>query len=374
MRTHPRTPSLPTIVVSLALALLPLGLSGCGDEAEDTGPVLRPVRFQQVFSTGGARIRTFSGASRASMESRLSFKVGGTVEEIAVHVGDQVTQGQTIARLDPKDYRLRKEEAEANLRRQEAQLRSYDANYERIRGLYENGHASLNDIDQARASYETAQAAVRSAEKNLELARSQLESTRLIAPVAGSIASVPIEVNENVQPGTFVAVLNSGARSEVEVSMPENLITQIREGASVQVTFDAIPGRRFPATVTEVGVSPVGSATTFPVNVRLEEADSAIRPGMAAEVAFSFESQDSRDRILVPAASVGEDLHGRFVYLVTDIQEEVGTARRTPVVVGELTRDGLEIVEGLKDGDLLVTAGVSKLTDGRQVKLPGIEG
>lgn len=366
-----RTRSLgPTVLVLLVVIAGAGGLGGCSETAEDAAPVLRPVRCQTVYSTGGARVRTFSGSSRAGVESRISFKVGGTVDRLEVKVGDVVQAGATIAQLDPKDYRLRKEEAEASLRRHEAQLRSYSANYERIRSLYENGHASLNDLDQARASFETAQAAVRSAEKSLELARSQLESTTLIAPVTGSIADVPVEVNENVQPGGVIAVLTSGSQPEVEVSIPENLITQIREGAAVQVSFDAIPGTRFPAVVTEVAVAAMGMATTFPVTVRLTAADDAIRPGMAAEVAFSFETADQRNRILVPPSSVGEDRQGRFVFIVDEVDDGLGTARRRAVAVGELTGDGLEITEGLHDGDLLVTAGVSKLTDGRRVRIP----
>jgi RND family efflux transporter MFP subunit len=346
-----------------------LALPGCGGEEPDAAPVLRPVRAQQIYSTGGSRARSFSGSSRAGVETRLSFKVGGTLQRLAVKVGDEVAAGALIAEIDPKDYRLRLEEADASLKRQQAQLRSYTASYERIRGLYENGHTSLNELDQARASFETAQAAVRSSEKALELARSQLESTTLTAPVPGSIADVDVEANENVQPGQVVAVLTSGSQPEVEVSVPENLITQIREGASVQVTFDAIPDRRFAATVTEVAVAAMGVATTFPVTVRLQESDDAIRPGMAAEVSFSFESSGDRERILVPPSAVGEDREGRFVFVVTGVADGVGTAARRTVEVGELTGEGLEVVSGLENGDLLVTAGVTKLADGRQVKL-----
>lgn len=346
-----------------------LMLSGCGKKEEEAAPVIRPVRYQQVFSTGGSRIRTFSGITRAGLESKLSFNVSGTVSRVGVEVGDQVGSGDVIARIDPKDYRLQVEEAEAALRRQQAQERNASANYERTRSLYENGHTSLNELDGARAGFETAQAAVRSAEKSLELARSRLNYTTLSAPVDGSIASVDVELNENVRPGQVVVVLTSGSQPEVEVSVPEVLIADIKAGSEVIVTLDAVPDKRFPATVTEVGVSATGMATTFPVTARLKETDPGIRPGMAAEISFSFESTGDTDRISVPPVAVGEDRDGRFVFIVKDVTDEIGTAARVAVRVGELTNDGLEITEGLEDGDLLVTAGVNKLVDGQQVKL-----
>ncbi|MEZ4652506.1 MAG: efflux RND transporter periplasmic adaptor subunit [Candidatus Eisenbacteria bacterium] len=354
------------------LGVVALLCVGCGGSEEDAAPVIRPVRYQTIFSTGGARTRSFSGLSRASVESRLSFKVPGTVTRVAVSVGDHVKSGQLIADMDPKDYRLQKEEAEASLRRQQAQARNAQADYDRVRALYENGHASLGDLDAARAGSETAAAAVRASEKGLELAVSQLGYTRLTAPVDGAIAAVNVEANENVQAGQTVVVLTSGSTPEVQVAMPEVLIGEVTEGDSVLVTFDAMPGRGFPAVVTEVGVASTGMATTFPVTVRLGESGKDVRAGMAAEVAFRFASSDGKNRIVVPPVAVGEDREGRFAFVVADVKDGAGVARRVSVRTGDLTSEGLEVVEGLSDGDLLVTAGVNRITDGQAVRLLGL--
>jgi RND family efflux transporter MFP subunit len=328
------------------------------------------VRTQQVFSTGVERVRSFSGTARAGQESRLSFKVAGTVEVLDVKVGDRVRQGQVLARLDPQDYRLRVEDTEATLARIRAEVRNAEANYARIRELYENNNASRNDLDASLAGFESARAALESGEKRLEQARLQLSYTRLEAPSAGAISQVPVEVNENVQPGQTVAVLTSGARPEVEIGMPEVFISRVREGQSVEVTFDALGNRRFRATVTEVGVASTGLATTFPVKARLERDESEILPGMAAEVHFRFEDGGARERIEVPAFAVGEDREGRFVYVVEEVGEGIGRALRREVTVGGLTADGgLEILRGLVDGDRVITAGVSRIQDGRKVRL-----
>jgi RND family efflux transporter MFP subunit len=343
-------------------------LSSCGGEDQQVEEIIRPVRYTQVYATGGSRVRTFSGAARSGVESNLSFKVAGTVLEVPVKVGDKVKAGQLVARLDPEDYKLNVQKAEAALAQARAQERKAKADYERMRALYENNNASKGDLDAARAKYESTRAQVESAEKQLDLARLQLRYTRLLAPVDGSIASVDVEVNENVQPGRRIVMLTAGSQIEVEVAIPEILIAGIRKGSRVTVKFDAIPAKSYSAIVREVGVASMGFATTFPVTVRLENADPEIRSGMAAEVAFRFESDDQRERFIVPSVAIGEDRQGRFVFVIEPTNSDTAVVKRVSVQVGELTAEGFEILSGLSDGDLVVTAGVSKITDGQKVK------
>ena len=342
----------------------------CGKEQPPPQEIIRPVRYQPVYATGGGKERWFSGAARADVESRLSFKVAGNVQRIHVEVGDRINKGAMIAELDPTDHQLHVQDEEASLLRAQSQARNARADYSRVQSLYVNQNASRADLDAALADKESADAQVESNTNKLELAKLQLRYTRLTAPVAGSIASVDAEVNENVRSGQSIVMLTGTGSPEVEVTIPEILIYQLREGAEVAVKFDALGGKSFPATITEVGVASVGFATTYPVRVRLEETDSSIRPGMAAEVLFKFESTGGRERFIVPPVAVGEDREGRFVFLVESAENGIGVARRTPVTVGDLSSQGLEITEGLKDGDLLITAGVSRIADGQKVRLP----
>lgn len=341
----------------------------CGGDKPVVKEILRPVRYITVYSTGGSRIRTFSGAAQSGIESNLSFKVSGTVQSLPVKVGDKVAAGQLIARIDPQDYRLRVQQADAALTQANAQLQRANADYERIRGLYENNNAAKSELDAARAGFESERARVKSAEKQLELAKLQLSYTRLTAPTQGSIAAIHVEVNENVQQGRNIVMMTAGSQIEVEVAIPENLITLIKEGSLVTVAFDARPGKTYSATVTEVGVATTDFATTYPVTVRLAGADPEIRSGMAAEVAFRFESADRRERMIVPGVAVAEDRQGRFVFVVEPTSGDTAVVKRVNVKIGELHADGIEIFEGLRDGDLVVTAGVSKIHDGQRVKL-----
>jgi RND family efflux transporter MFP subunit len=344
--------------------------TGCGGEPPASEPI-RPVRVEPVVATEGSRTRTFAGTARAGLESRLSFKVPGTVQSLAVKVGDRVRSGQTIATLDPRDFRLQVEDAEAALQQARARARNSEAILERVRGLYENGNASQTDYDAARSEFDSASAQVDSLTKRVALAQSQLEYTRLRSPRDGAISEVAIEISENVQPGQAIATLTAGRRPEVEIAVPEAFIGRIEADREVSVRFDALPGRTFAAVVTEVGITSTGAATTYPVKVRLIDAGDGVRPGMAAEVAITFGTDGGGSAILAPPFAVGEDREGRFVFVAERTGEgRTARVRRRAVTVGDLTADGLAILDGLEEGDLLVTAGVSRLRDGMEVLLP----
>jgi len=358
-----------------AVTMIGLVIFGAACSRQETvaEPQLRPVRTEVVTLTGAERLRTFSGTFRAGMESRLSFRVPGRVQQLTVAVGQSVSPGHLIAELDSRDYELQMEEARASLTRALASRRNANAERDRVRELYENDNASLSQWDQARAVAESASAHVESLEKRLELAQLQLDYARLTAPMAGAIATVEVEVNENVQAGQPIVKLSSSTMTEVGVDLPGSVITAIREGAGAVVECDALPDETFDAFVTEVGVA-AGGATTFPVTVQLAAQSDRVRPGMAAEVTFRIASPESdADRIFVPAVAVGEDRDGRFVFLAEPEGEGQAVVKRHPVTVGDLITDGqhdlIEVLGGLSEGDTIITAGVRRLEDGRSVRL-----
>ncbi len=342
----------------------------CGKEKRESPTMIRSVRYQSVYASGGSRIRTFAGVAKAGVESKLSFRVNGVIDELYVKVGDTVKAGQVIAELDPTDFELKVAEADAALQQARAQARNASANFDRVSALWENRNTSLKDLDAARAEHESAKAAVKSGEKRLEQARLQLEYTKLRAPVNGAIADIMVEVSESVKDGNTVALLTAGSKLEVEVDIPGILIAQIREGEPVTVTFDAMPGGSIAGTISEVGVAATSQRTTFPVTVVLNKKNPDIRSGMAAQVAFKFGSGGTKEKVVVPPVAVSEDRKGRFVFVVEPEEPGFGIVHRREVAVGELSDEGLEILSGLSDGELLVTAGVTQITDEQKVRLP----
>jgi RND family efflux transporter MFP subunit len=360
----------PSKIHSLCLGLPALVVLACGGEPPAAAPTLRPVRTIVVEPTGGGVTRTLAGVARAGVESRLSFRVAGTVQSVAVALGDRVGRGQVLARLDPTDYELMVEEAEAGLAQAEAGLRRAEADYERVRALYENNNASKGELDAARAGAESAQAQVETGDKRLQQARQQLGYTVLRAPSDGAIAAVDLEVNENVRAGQQVFLLTAGAELEIEVGVPEVLIAQVTVGQPVSVRFDALPGHQFEAEITEVGVAVTGSASTFQVTAGIRGAPAEIRSGMAAEVTFTFDREQG-EKIVLPAVAIGEDRDGRFVFVLERGADGTGVVRRRAVKVGrpQSGMAGIEIFEGLDAGEEVVTAGVRRLTDGMAVRV-----
>jgi multidrug efflux system membrane fusion protein len=361
--------------VLAAALLLPLAAAGCTEKkAEPEAPVLRPVRYEVVSASAAGAARTFAGQARAGLETTLSFKVGGTVAELTARVGDSVAQGGVIARLDPKDLELKVKEAEAARPRAAAEARNATGAYERVRGLYENQNASLSDLDRARASDESARAQVRSTRNQLELARRQRSYAVLTAPEQCRVAATYVDESENVASGQRVALITCGKELEVRVTVPEAVIARIRAGAPATVRCDALPRRSFRGRVTEVGVAATGDTPAYPVTVGLSETDPAIRPGMAceAEVALGGEG----DEIRVAPSAVAEDRQGPFVFVLEPAEDGpdagTGTVHRRAVVPGDLSTLGLAVTDGLSDGEWVVTAGVSRLTDGQRVRVPDL--
>ncbi|MCY3970262.1 MAG: efflux RND transporter periplasmic adaptor subunit [Acidobacteria bacterium] len=346
--------------------------AGCGEEEGAAQAEIRPVRYAQAFVAGAGRARTFPGIARAASEQDLAFRVAGTVTAVEVDVGSVVRRGQVLARLDTGDFELRRQQAEAGVAQARAQARNAAAGYERVVALYERGNASMSDLDAARASYESAKASEASSATALRLAEQQVAYTRLPAPVDGSVSRVAVDVNEAVGAGqTVVVVIDAAGSPEVQVTVPEAFIGGLRAGRPARVVFDALGDGSLGASVTEVGTAALG-AGGFPVIVRLEEsaAGARVRPGMAAEVTFSIEGRPGTAGVLVPPQAVGQDQRDRFVYvLVQSGTGGIATAERRTVETGALAPEGLEILEGVAEGEYVATAGLRTLAPGQQVRL-----
>ena len=357
-------------VLSLSVALGAV-LVGCDSEVEEAEPYVRPVRYEKVAKGAPERVRVFSGTTQAELESALSFKVAGTLTSRLVNVGDLVNAGQVIARVDPQDYQVVVQEAEAGLAAARADLRNAEASYERVRGLYENRSASKSELDAARAAAESGTAQVRAARQQLEAAKLQLSYTNLAAPQDCSIAETYVKENENVSAGQSVVRVNCGECSEVTVPVSETFISGVQAGDRVEVLIDAIAGEVFPAVVTEVGVASGQAGTAFPVTVAMTDDCPNVRSGMAADVQFTFMSDTGEDRLLVPGVAVGEDRSGRYVFALSSEGDGHWTANRRAVELGALHSGAIEIMSGLEEGELVVTAGVRRIMDGQRVTLLG---
>lgn len=351
-----------------AAAMGGLLFTACSAPLPPALPIIRPVHTATVHASAPQRTRTFSGVARTEMTSSLSFKVTGTITGLAVAVGDRVRAGDLIAELDPVDYQLRVQEAAAAFRQAEVRAMSALADLQRTRRLYENGDGTRAALDAATSAVDLAAADVTLTAKRVELAERELAHTRLTAPEAGVIAVVEADANEHAVPGLPIAVLVPDVAPEVEFAVPETLIGRIRDGSRASVIFNAIPGRRFEGTVTEVGVMTTSTGTTFPVAVSVDDVGADVRSGMTADITIAFVDAGQADRFVVPAHAVVADRAGQFVFVVEETAGQRTLVRRRSVTAGQLSVGGLEVVRGLSEGEIIVTAGVSRLREGDEVR------
>lgn len=350
------------------MGAMSVGLISCADAPQEEAP-LRPVVFESVGYAGGQTSRTFSGTAATGRSVNLSFRSSGVITELNIVLGQRVAAGELLAELDNVASRLAYEQAVLALNGAASQMNTAQLALDRTRSLYEAGTASLSDYENARNAFRTAEASHESAVRSVQIQEEQVSYGSIIAPASGTIAVVTVEIDENVQAGQAIAVLNAGSDLEIALGLPEAVIAQANPGMPASISFTAVPGETFAGRVTEVSPSVDAATATYPVRVTLEGPTTAIRAGMAASVTLVFSDPSlGGDFLVVPAKAVGEDDQGRFVFVVDGAGQE-GTVRKQPVTIGRLTAEGFEILEGLSFGQSIATAGLQTLLDGQRVRL-----
>ncbi|MFH1878791.1 MAG: efflux RND transporter periplasmic adaptor subunit [Candidatus Omnitrophota bacterium] len=327
--------------------------TGCAKktEFEETA---RPIKYMVIEKSDAVQKKVYNGVSRSTVESQLSFRVGGKIEDLPIKVGQTVVPDQVLATLDPVDYKTR-------LNEMEARYVSAKADIERYRLLYEEESATKQELDQAQAAYDVARS-------QYELAKKELSYTVLKAPLEGRIVRKDAEVNENVAAGQAVCVIETGRALEVKVGLPEHLIGRVKKGDSCSVSFKSVENKTYNAVVTEVGVRVDEKTATFPVTVEIEGQNSELRAGMVADVEFTFMPLEKNATVIkVPPQAVLEDPEGRRYVWVYD--KAGSTVNKRQVESGEITQSGVEIISGLEGGETIATAGAPYLHQGQKVTL-----
>ncbi len=352
------------------LCFAALALAGCPSAPENSEPLIRSVRYITVKKTSESGARTFSGSLEAGNQSQISFQVAGRIRKLPVKTGQRIQPGQLIAELDPTDFELQLREGRANAAQARAQANNADANYQRVRRLYETGNTSRQDLDAARTARDTARSANVAALETVERIKRQLAYARLEAPAAGVINNVMAEVNEVVAAGRPVVLLQAGKALEASVDVPESFVRMIAIGDPAKVAIGAL-STQVDGVVQEIGVAAEGSGV-FPVMVKLSSDPAKARPGMVAEVVLT----PKKDAVLapegfkVPLTAIGEDRDGRFVFRLEGDPGGTGKVIRQPIETGRLAGDGIYVVQGISEGQHIVTAGVSRIQDGLTVRVP----
>jgi RND family efflux transporter MFP subunit len=343
-----------------AILVLVIVLGSCGGEDANETPVqiIRPVKTVTLGGEQGTG-RSFPGKVQGSQRVNLSFRVQGPLIEFPVNEGDEVKQGQLLARLDPRDYRIAYDEAYA-------QFVEAQADYKRYKDLYERNAVPVADLDVRRAKRDTAQA-------KLDYAKANLDYTYLNAPFGGYVGAKFVQNYEVVRPFDNILSLQDLSKVEVVIDLPENILASTKQGDVVQLyaTFQSAPGENFPLEIKEVSAQADPRTQTYRATLSMDQPGTIrVLPGMTAQVHMEGKTNntDNGDYFIIPAiAVVTGDGADQYVWVV---DRNDMTVHKRVVKVGAVTgQKEIEILGGVKAGEIIAVSGITQLREGMQVTL-----
>jgi len=349
--------------MALALAAL-VGLAACTEQPEQSEPA-KPVRVLQVRLAAPGGSDSYTGAVRARVESDLAFRVGGKIVRRHVEVGQQVRSGDAIAELDAQDYALAVSAAGNQQRAAAAEAEQAAADAARFDRLAAQGFVSAAEAQRHRTRADAARERLGQARQEVELARNRSAYTMLRAPFDGVITSLRAEPGQVVEDGQPVATMAKGGEREIIVDLPESRVVEARRSTNGHASLWSGDGTRFAVTLREL--APIASTVTRTYRARYRIGPDAppMELGMTATVWLEGDSSASAAGASV-ATLPASALHHRDGQPAVWTVPASGTPTLVPVQVVRYAENEVQ-VSGLREGELVVTAGVQKLNAGLQV-------
>lgn len=307
------------------------------------------------------------GQVKAATNSMLSFRVSGLVEAIPVKSGDSVKKGDLIARLDTTHYDNLKSQAQANLKRAQAQAKDTKTEYERLRKLWAKKDVSQRRLENARAAMNSAKESVNAAQKQLDEAQKQLEYAHLKAPYDGLVARVPGSAHENVGAGQAIVKLVS-RKLRFKAFIAPKIWTQKDDFTGYQCIFPALGDLEVKAQLHSIGSSALPPHRLVPVEVTLLKTGKLpVIPGMGGIMRITVKKQENDIACLLPASAVVATPKGKSQ--VWTVDQQSNTVQPKKVKTGQLLNGQIAITSGIQPGQWVVTAGQDVLSSGQKVKI-----
>ncbi len=390
-------------VVVLMVAIAALASAGCRTEstraAEPATPIAVAVKAAPVQSEAIDRFLRVTGSLAADEQAEVAAETGGRVIGTPVERGTRVEGGAVLVRISAAEADASLREAEANAAQIEARLgltpgQAFDpthvpevlnakasldwaeADFNRIKALLDQKVVSQSEFDQKRTQmqaaqqqYQTAQNGAQQSYRSLQAARARIDLARkaaadtvVRAPFAGLVAERVVSTGDYVTRGTKVATVVRIDPLRVELTVPEQYLSQVKEGQPVKLTVDAYPGENFAARVRFVSPSLKTDQRALTVEAIAPNRDGRLKPGLFA-TAF-LQKPASAPALLVPASSVETVAGTSRVYVVTGDKTE-----ERIVSTGERVGERVEIVSGVKAGETVAVNPRGKLADGTSVQV-----
>lgn len=288
------------------------------------------------------------GLIEAWTDLTLSAKVGGTIDNVLVRKGDQVSEGQVLAHIDERDYILRRNGAQA----------SYNlalANYKRSRTLYDKGMTPTAELDLARTAMETSLA-------SLEDAKLNLSRCTIKAPMNGVVEHLPAKVGLFLAVGDPIAKILKIDQVKAVIGIPESDVAAVRALDQVEITLQALENRTVKAKIHFLSSAPDNVARLYRLELALDNKDHAILPGMfvRAEVV----KHRAQNAVSVPLYSVVARNDEQYVYVAQE-----GRAVKRQVTLGIMEGWRVQVSKGLAFGEQILVEGHRDVENNDAIKV-----
>ena len=325
-------------------------LAGCSGNSKEENKIIRKVKIEPVRQADSLIVKHFPGIINEANEINLAFRVAGPVEKIMVKEGDYVKAGQLVAQIDPRDYQVQLDAAQA-------QFDQVKAEADRVIELHNRQSVTGNDYDKAVSGLKMVTA-------QLKHAKDQFNDTKLKAPVSGYIQKVNFMANELVDAGMPLASMINVGHYQVEVEIPVSLYVNRDAIVSFSAVQTAVSNESFPLQLLSVSKK-ASNNQLYKLQLGLNPASQPrLSPGMDVQVSITYKN-DAEPLVCVPLNALFNENGKSFVW----IYQSDGTVKKQEVVTGKLTGDGrIRIVRGVEAGENVVVAGVNFLNENEKVE------
>jgi len=302
----------------------------------------------------------------------------GRLQSITVRIGDRVSKGQVLAKVEDQELReqLRQsdasyEVARATIRQREADLSFAKTNLDRNKSLFDRSLLPRQSLDDAEARHQAAQAQLELAQAQLQQASSRREELRInlgnttvYSPVTGFVAKRLVDPGAFVTQNVILLSVVDISTVRLVVNLVERDLRKVSVGAGASVSVDAYPGELFEGRVARVAPVLDPATRTAEMEIEIPNASARLKPGMYARVRLI--SANKENALVVPKSAVIDTQGRKGVYLVRN-----GQAVLRVVTLGLEEPDRIEVTDGLTEGDDVVSTGATSLRDGAKVLLAG---
>jgi RND family efflux transporter MFP subunit len=353
----------------LAAGLCALAIAGCSHPAAEGGggEARAEVTLTRVARAGISQTLTLTGTAAAlpNQDVRVSALVAGRIAELKVAEGDRVRAGEVVAKLDDRPYHDQLQQAEAASQQAKANSENAQLALARNEDLFQRGIAARKDLEDARTLASVATAAKQQAEAALAIAHLQLSRAEIRSPLDGQVVRRFVSVGEQVDGTAAQPILEIANLGQAEFlgNAPAMYLSKLRPDEAVEVTTEAVPGRKFPGRV--VAISPaVDPATGLGlVRIRVPNFGGLLRLGMFLSAEIPVETH--AHALVVPPQAIYRDEAGQSrVFVVSG-----DSATAVPVELGIETKDRIELLSGVKEGDTVILTGGYGLGDKATIRV-----